>query len=58
MNAAAKTKKTQTRVQTNIDLKIKNRAENVIKEAGLISTAVINELYTVMKKIENKSILN
>ena len=86
MSTATKSKNIQSRVQTNIDSKIKERAENVIKEVGLTPTAVINELqeaiknvpvkklrtkklrtsltmkideiYTVMKKIENKSILN
>ncbi|MFR0612670.1 type II toxin-antitoxin system RelB/DinJ family antitoxin [Limosilactobacillus balticus] len=45
MSATAKSKKIQSRVQANVDPKIKERAENVIKEVGLIPTAVINGLY-------------
>lgn len=45
MSATTKQKKTQSRVQANVDSKIKNIAESVIKEVGLTPTAVINGLY-------------
>ena len=45
MIAITKQKKTQSRVQANVDSKIKNIAESVVKEVGLTPTAVIDGLY-------------
>ncbi len=56
MSAATKSKKIQSRVQTNIDSKIKERAENVIKEVGLTPTAVINELQEAIKNVPVKKL--
>lgn len=49
-------KNIQSRVQTNIDSKIKERAENVIKEVGLTPTAVINELQEAIKNVPVKKL--
>ncbi|WP_229409239.1 type II toxin-antitoxin system RelB/DinJ family antitoxin [Limosilactobacillus reuteri] len=43
-------------MQTNIDSKIKERAENVIKEVGLTPTAVINELQEAIKNVPIKKL--
>ncbi|WP_231117218.1 type II toxin-antitoxin system RelB/DinJ family antitoxin [Limosilactobacillus reuteri] len=43
-------------MQTNIDSKIKERAENVIKEVGLTPTAVINELQEAIKNVPVKKL--
>ena len=56
MSTATKSKNIQSRVQTNIDSKIKERAENVIKEVGLTSTAVINELQEAIKNVPVKKL--
>ena len=56
MSTATKTKNIQSRVQTNIDSKIKERAENVIKEVGLTPTAVINELQEAIKNVPVKKL--
>ncbi|MQB58124.1 type II toxin-antitoxin system RelB/DinJ family antitoxin [Limosilactobacillus reuteri] len=56
MSAATKSKKIQSRVQTNVDSKIKERAENVIKEVGLTPTAVINELQEAIKNVPVKKL--
>lgn len=45
MSTVTKSKKMQSRVQANVDPKIKERAEKIIKEVGLTPTAVINGLY-------------
>lgn len=56
MSTATKSKNIQSRVQTNIDSKIKERAENVIKEVGLTPTAVINELQEAIKNVPVKKL--
>ena len=56
MAFATKSKNIQSRVQTNIDSKIKERAENVIKEVGLTPTAVINELQEAIKNVPVKKL--
>ncbi|MCC4502685.1 type II toxin-antitoxin system RelB/DinJ family antitoxin [Limosilactobacillus reuteri] len=56
MSTATKSKNIQSRVQTNIDSKIKERAENVIKEVGLTPTAVINELQEAIKNVPIKKL--
>ena len=56
MSTATKSKNIQSRVQTNIDSKIKERAENVIKEVGLTPTAVINELQEAIKDVPVKKL--
>ena len=56
MSAATKSKKIQSRVQTNVDSKIKERAENVIREVGLTPTAVINELQEAIKNVPVKKL--
>ena len=56
MSTAKKSKNIQSRVQTNIDSKIKERAENVIKEVGLTPTAVINELQEAIKNVPVKKL--
>ena len=56
MSTATKSKNIQSRVQTNIDSKIKDRAENVIKEVGLTPTAVINELQEAIKNVPVKKL--
>ncbi|MCI1974398.1 MAG: type II toxin-antitoxin system RelB/DinJ family antitoxin [Limosilactobacillus sp.] len=45
MSTMLKSKKSQSRVQANVDPEIKDMAEKVIKEVGLTPTAVINGLY-------------
>ena len=56
MSTATKSKNIQSIVQTNIDSKIKERAENVIKEVGLTPTAVINELQEAIKNVPVKKL--
>ena len=45
MSISVKDKKTQARVQANVDADVKDMAESVIKAVGLTPTVVINGLY-------------
>lgn len=45
MSASLKEKKTQSRVQANVDTDVKDMAESVIKAVGLTPTVIINGLY-------------
>lgn len=45
MSISVKGKKTQARVQANVDADVKDMAESVIKAVGLTPTVVINGLY-------------
>ena len=45
MSISVKDKKTQARVQANVDADVKDMAESVIKAVGLTPTVIINGLY-------------
>lgn len=45
MSINVKDKKTQARVQANVDADVKDMAESVIKAVGLTPTVIINGLY-------------
>lgn len=45
MGISVKGKKTQARVQANVDADVKDMAESVIKAVGLTPTVIINGLY-------------
>lgn len=45
MSINVKGKKTQARVQANVDADVKDMAESVIKAVGLTPTVIINGLY-------------
>ncbi len=45
MGINVKDKKTQARVQANVDADVKDMAESVIKAVGLTPTVIINGLY-------------
>lgn len=45
MSISVKGKKTQARVQANVDADVKDMAESVIKAVGLTPTVIINGLY-------------
>lgn len=45
MSIRVKGKKTQARVQANVDADVKDMAESVIKAVGLTPTVIINGLY-------------
>ena len=45
MSISMKDKKTQARVQANVDADVKDMAESVIKAVGLTPTVIINGLY-------------